>query len=59
MTEQFVSLAKSTATGYGYRDLPMVVVPHPFESLPLETVKQIAEETADAIVAQLIRPQRT
>lgn len=57
VTEQFVSLAKTAATGLGYPDLPMTIVPHPFETLPADRVKQLAEEKADAIVAQLMRPQ--
>ena len=57
MTEQFVSLAKTAASGFGYPDLPMVIVPHPFETLPKDTVEQLAEEKADAIVAQLVKPR--
>ena len=53
VTEQFVSLAKNSAKALGYPDLPIVVVPHPFETLPRERIRQIAEEKLDEIVQKV------
>ncbi len=58
VTEQFVSLAKAAARGFGYPDLPMVVVPHPFETLSIETVEQLAHEKAAEIAAGLVQEQK-
>ncbi len=56
VTEQFVSLSKSTARSRGYPDLPMVVVPHPFETLPPERIRAIADEKLDEIIQQIRKP---
>ena len=53
VTEQFVSLAKSVAKSMGYPDLPLVVVPHPFETLPHDTIRKIAEEKYDEILSKV------
>lgn len=53
VTEQFVSLAKNSAKALGYPDLPIVVVPHPFETLPRERIHQIAEEKLEEIVQKV------
>ncbi|MBI3967148.1 MAG: hypothetical protein HY329_16055 [Chloroflexi bacterium] len=42
------------ARSLGYDDLPMVVVPHPFETLPHEEVRAIAEAKFDEIVGCLV-----
>jgi len=55
VTEKFVSLAKASASAMGYRDLPLLVVPHPFETLSRERLHAIAEEKADECVALLTR----
>ena len=43
MTEEFESLAATVARSLGYPDLPMVVVPHPFEVLAEDVVERLAE----------------
>lgn len=53
VTEQFVSLARTVARGLKHPDLPMVVVPHPFEMLPPEQVKRIAEDKIEEVVSRI------
>ena len=56
VTEEFVSLAKAIAASLKYPDLPMVVVPHPFEMLPVEQVRRLAEEKVQELVRELEKP---
>lgn len=58
VTEAFVSLAKSVATSRGYPELPMVILPHPFETLPQESVQRFASDRFAEIVAKLLQPGR-
>jgi len=51
VTEKFVSLAKASAKSYGYPDLPLLIVPHPFETLEPATIRRIAEEKLDECIA--------
>lgn len=51
----FVSLAKAYAASLGYPDLPMVIVPHPFETLSRDEVRAIAERSFAAIVGAVTR----
>ena len=53
VTEKFVNLAKVTAKTLGYPDLPMLIVPHPFETLTRERIEQIADEKFDECIALL------
>ena len=53
MTEAFADMAKTVGRSLGYADLPILVVPHPFESLPEERVREMADERFDEIVAML------
>ncbi|MDO8532719.1 MAG: hypothetical protein Q7T26_11265 [Dehalococcoidia bacterium] len=57
VTEEFVSLFKSAARSLGYPDLPTVVVPHPFETLPKEKIKQLADEKYAEIVSKVQKAQ--
>jgi len=57
VTEEFVSLAKAIATSLKYPDLPMVVVPHPFEMLPVEQVRKLADEKVQELVNQMEKPR--
>jgi len=50
-----VNLAKASASAMGYRELPLLVVPHPFETLSQERLHQLAEEKVDECVALLTR----
>lgn len=55
MTEKFVSLAKTSARALGYPDLKFVVVPHPFETLPRERLREIAAAKVAECIAQVCR----
>lgn len=50
VTEHFRSLAELAAKAKGV-ELPMVVVPHPFETLRPEVLAALADEKVDEIVA--------
>lgn len=54
VTEKFVSLAKASAKALGYPDLPMIVVPHPFETLPAESLREIADAKVHELVAKSV-----
>ena len=56
LTSEFVALAQSCLKAKGYPHLPMVVLPHPFETLPREKVRQIAEEHFEEIVQKMTAP---
>lgn len=53
VTEKFVSLAKASARALGYPDLPLVVVPHPFETLPRERLRELAEQKVEECIARV------
>lgn len=52
-----MSLARAAAKGLGYPDLPMVVVPHPFETLDRGFIRQLAEEKFDEIISKVVKPK--
>ncbi len=56
VTEEFEPLAKSVAKSRGYPDLPMVIVPHPFETLPHEMAIRLAEEKFNELQQKLSNP---
>jgi hypothetical protein len=49
VSEVFVPLALAEAGAFGYDDLPMLVLPHPFGVLPRERVIEVAEAHAHEI----------
>ncbi len=49
VTEHFKSLAEMAAKAKGV-ELPMVVVPHPFETLRPKVLAALADEKVDEIV---------
>lgn len=55
VAEAFKNLADSCAKSLGYPDLPMVVVPHPFETLSVAEVRSIAEAKFDEIIRAACR----
>lgn len=55
VTEKFVSLAKTSARALGFPDLRFVVVPHPFETLPRDRLREIATEKVAECIAQVCR----
>ncbi len=59
VTDKFVSLARASAKAAGHPDLPLLVLPHPFETLPIERLHELAEATVDECVALVCaRPPR-
>lgn len=56
VTEKFVSLAKASAKSLGYPDLPLLIVPHPFETLSTERLQQIAAEKVAECIALVVDP---
>lgn len=56
VTQEFVTLARRTADGLGFDDLPLVVLPHPFETLPENLIRKLAEDHVDAIISKLVAP---
>ena len=59
MTEEFKSLAEAAARSLGYPDLPMVVVPHPFEVLAEDVVERLAEAKFQEILDKVALNART
>jgi len=55
VTEKFVSLARASAKSYGMPDLPLLIVPHPFETLSREQLEQIADDRLAECVALVSR----
>lgn len=55
VTEEFKDLADAVAQLCSYPELPMVVIPHPFLSLPVDEIRAIAASRADEIFAHLAR----
>lgn len=56
VTTEFLPLAQAAAKALGYPDLPMVILPHPFETLPPGEVKRLAEEKLDEVCSRLTAP---
>lgn len=54
VTSEFHPEAKFLAKARGYPNLPMVVLPHPFETLPRETILKLADEKFGEIVEALV-----
>ncbi len=53
VTEGFVRLAQSIARAKGHPDLPMVVLPHPIETLGSDHLVLLADAKFPEIVAKL------
>ena len=56
VTSEFVTLAQACLKAKGYAHLPMVVLPHPFETLPKDEVRRIADERFEEIVQKMTMP---
>jgi hypothetical protein len=48
-------LAKASAKSYGMPDLPLLIVPHPFETLDRTQLERIADEKLSACIALVTR----
>ena len=53
VTEEFVRLAQTLLRARNRPDIPMVVLPHPFEPLPEDEIKAIAKEKYQEIANAL------
>ena len=49
----FVDMAKSVGRAMGYADLPMVVLPTPFEMFAKDQIRELADAKLDEIVSKL------
>ncbi len=56
VTDKFVSLARASAKALGYPDLPLLIVPHPFETLSTERLHEIAREKVLECISLVSRP---
>lgn len=54
VTSEFEPLARLHARGRGFADLPMVLLPHPFETLPPEEVSRLADSRFGDIMSTLV-----
>ena len=54
MTTPFVPLAQARGAALGTRPVPMVVLPHPFETLPHDEIRRIAHERAPELVDLMV-----
>ena len=52
-TEFFAPLATVIARSNGMADLPQVIVPHPYDTLPTERIIELAHHYIDEVVAKL------
>lgn len=52
-TQFFAPLADATAKGKGMPDLPQVIVPHPYDTLPEERIIELAQQCIDEVVHKL------
>lgn len=49
VTSEFVKLAESLLRARNRSDIPMVVLPHPFEPLPKDEIKSLAQKKYEAV----------
>jgi hypothetical protein len=54
VSSEFWTLALAESQARGVRDLPLVKVPHPVGTIPLEALRAVAESAADAIAGKLV-----
>ena len=52
-TQFFAPLANATARGRGMPDIPQVIVPHPYDTLPEERIVALSHEYIDKVVGKL------
>ena len=51
---RFETLARTTATGLGMPDLPLVILPHPVGGISAEEVIAKADGILDKVIARLV-----
>lgn len=56
VTKEFEPLGRACARARSYPNLPFVVLPHPFETLPPETARKLADDRFEEIVRTLVTP---
>ena len=57
ISKAFEVLATQEAKGLGFRNLPIVIVPHPFGNLDRATVRQIGDEAFERAMRGLTNPE--
>jgi hypothetical protein len=55
VTNEFLALARTECGARGMGKLPLVEVPHPVGTIPLDSLKRVAEATVESIIAGLTR----
>jgi hypothetical protein len=55
-SQVFEPLARGEASAYGYEDLKILVMPHPFGSLTRAEVTQLADDLAPRLATLVDRP---
>jgi hypothetical protein len=56
VSTEFLKLAETEARSRGMADLPLVKVPHPVGTIPLDHLRSLAEAKMASITASLLRP---
>ncbi len=51
--QPFADMARTVGRSMGYADLPMVVLPTPFEQFRKDQIRQLAEEKFNEIVEKI------
>ena len=59
VTQEFVRLAQSLLRARNRPNIPMVVLPHPFEPLPADEIKALAKEKFQEIADALTEDQES
>ena len=55
VTKEFEALATSLLEFHGYPELPMAIIPHPFNLIPHDEVIAIAEESKRDILTKIAK----
>jgi hypothetical protein len=53
VTEVFANLARTAAAARGVDPIPMLVLPHPMETRPVDEIDRIAEERFEEVISLL------
>ena len=54
-TNAFLQLARSELKAFGFPELPLVLIPHPYGQVPRERAVAVAEKAAQEVLDQLER----
>jgi hypothetical protein len=56
ISKAFDVLARQESKGLGFRNLPLVIVPHPFGNLEREVVRAIGDEAYERVMRGITQP---